>query len=140
MKKHTILEQMKTECSFAEVFQDIEHRDGLCNDVPRKKIGHIRADYDGWRWWNTAWLCHPELALPEITAEIDQVYEELTAKDALADLDTLIDFCDVHPEARVDPNETLEYNFYLEGTHCNFWIRLITHKGDYNIYLNAFVK
>lgn len=139
MTNRRILEQLKTECSFSEVFQDTERADGSLNDVPRKKIGHLRADYN-YRWWNTAWPCHPELATPEITAEIDQVYEALTAKDALANLDTLIDFCCAHPEARVTPNEGQEYNFYLEGEFCNFWVRLITRRGDYNMYLSAFTK
>lgn len=135
-----ILEQLKTECSFSEVFQDIEYRDGRFNDVPRKKIGHIRADHDGYHWWSTAWPCHPELVTPEITAEIDWVYETLTAKDALADYDTLTCFCAAHPEARVHPEEDQEYNFYLEGMSCNFWVRLITRWRDYNMYLNAFIK
>ena len=135
-----ILEQLKTECSFAEVFQDIEHRGGTFNNVPRKKIGHLRADYDGCRWWNTGWPCHPELATSSVTVEIDQVYNALIAEDAFKDLDTLVRFCYAHPEARVHPTEDQEYNFYLEGTHCNFWVRLITRRGDYNIYLNAFAK
>jgi len=135
-----ILNQLKTECLFQEVFQDMERSDGSFSDVPRKKVGHLRADYDGYRWWNTAWPCHPELALPDITAEIDQVYNALTATDALADLDTLIRFCYAHPDARVHPTENQEYNFYLEGTFCNFWVRLITRRGDYNMYLNAFIK
>lgn len=140
MADQKILEQLKTECSFSEVFRDIEHREGTLNDVPRKKIGHIRADYDGYRWWNTAWPCHPELATPDVTAEIDQVYNALTADDALADFDTLVRFCHAHPEAHVHPDEYQEYNFYLEGTLCNFWVRLITRWRDYNMYLNAFTK
>ena len=36
--------------------------------------------------------------------------------------------------------EVQEYNFYLEGTLCNFWVRLITRWRDYNMYLHAFIK
>ena len=68
------------------------------------------------------------------------MYAALTAKDALADLDTLTRFCRSHPEACVDPQFGQEYNFYLEGKACNFWIRLITRSRDYNLYLNAFAK
>lgn len=100
-----ILEQLTTECSFSRVFQDVEHRDGIVSDIPRRKIGHIRADYDGYRWWNTVWPCHQELATSEIAAEIDQVYNALTAGDALADFNTLVRFCHDHPEARVYPIE-----------------------------------
>ena len=136
----SILEQLKTECSFSEVFQDTEKADGSFLDVPRRKIGHIRADHDGHRWWNTVWPCHQELTTQKIAAEMDQVYNALTASDALADLDTLIRFCQSHPEACADQTFHQEYNFYLEGTLCNFWLRLITRARDYNMYLNAFTK
>ena len=138
--KNNILERLKTECPFPQAFEDLERGEDGFTDVPRRKIGHIRADYDGYRWWNTVWSCHPALATAEITAEIDQTYEALIAKDALKDLPTLTRFCEAHPEACVDPQSRQEYHFYLEGTHCNFWIRLITRKWDYNMYLNAFAK
>ena len=34
----------------------------------------------------------------------------------------------------------IQFNFYLEGELCNYWLRLITRKGDYNIYLTAYAK
>lgn len=80
------------------------------------------------------------MATKEIGVEIDHVYEALTAKDALKDLSALKEFCEAHPEACADQQFRSEYNFYLEGEHCNFWIRLITREQDYNLYLNAFVK
>ncbi len=135
-----ILVRLKTDCSFAEVFQDTEHLEDDFRDVPRLKIGHIRADHNGCRWYNTVWPCHPDLAADEVKREIDAVYAALTAKDALADLDTLVHFCQSHPEACIDPQFKQEYNFYLEGEACNFWIRLITRPRDYNLYLNAFAK
>ena len=33
-----------------------------------------------------------------------------------------------------------EFNFYLEGETCDFWVRLITREKDYNLYLNAYAK
>lgn len=86
------------------------------------------------------WPCHNELATDEIKQEIDEVYTALTAKDALADLDTLKRFCQSHPEACADTQFKQEYNFYLEGECCNFWIRLITRPKDYNLYLHVFAK
>ncbi len=138
--KNNILERLKTEYPFPQVFEDLERGEDGFTDVPRRKIGHIRADYDSYRWWNTVWSCHPALATAEIKAEIDQTYEALIAKDALKDLLTLTRFCEAHPEACVDPQSRQEYNFYLEGETCDFWIRLITRKRDYNMYLNAFTK
>ena len=135
-----ILTLLRTGCPFLEVFQDMEELEGTVSKVPRLKVGHIRADYNGRRWWNTAWPCHPALATEDVKKEIDEIYVALTAKDALSDLDTLRQFCWSHPEACADREFQQEYHFYLEGTHCNFWIRLITRMRDYNIYLNAYAK
>ena len=93
-----ILSKLQTKCTFSEVFEDTERPENSLLDVPRRKIGHLRADYDVSRWWNTCWPCHNELATVEIAAEIDRVYEALTAADALADLETLTRFCRSHPE------------------------------------------
>lgn len=139
MTEDGILFQLTTECSFSEVFRDIERVNDAISGVPRLKIGHIRADYNG-RWWNTVWPCHNALATDDAKREIDTVYAALTAKEALADLDTLTRFCQAHPEACVDKQFKQEYNFYLEGESCNFWIRLITRPKDYNLYLHAFAK
>lgn len=137
--KDNILKRLKIECPFPEVFEEWEYSEDGWNKVPRRKIGHIRADYQG-RWWNTVWPCHPALATKEIAAEIDRVYEALTAKDALKDLSTLARFCEAHPEACADPEFRQEYNFFLVGEACDFWLRLITRNRDYNLYLNAFTK
>ena len=138
-EKETLCSKLTAVCTFPEIFQDTERVENGISEVPRLKIGHIRADYNG-QWWNTVWRCHKELVTGEIAHEIDEVYAALTAKDALADLDTLTRFCQSHPEACVDSQFKQEYNFYLEGAACNFWIRLITRPRDYNLYLNAFAK
>ena len=70
--KDNVLKRLKTECFFPQVFEDWEWPENSWDRIPRKKIGHIRADYNG-RWWNTVWPCHPELATKEISAEIDRV-------------------------------------------------------------------
>ena len=134
-----ILNRLTVECPFPETFEDTEPSENGIVRYPRSKIGHIRADHDGWRWWNTIWQCHDELATLEMKREIDTTYEALTAKDALCDLAALTRFCESHPEACVGASGT-EYNFYLVGTLCVYWVRLITRKRDYNLYLNAYVK
>jgi len=45
-----ILERLKTECPFPKVFEDLEYAEHAFGKTPRRKIGHIRADYDGYRW------------------------------------------------------------------------------------------
>lgn len=137
---NSILERLKTECPFPEVFHDpAKGEDGLMN-MPRRKIGHIRADFDGYRWWNTVWPCRPDLASRETAAEIDRTYAALTAADALKDLSALARFCETHPEACAGPQLRQAYNFYLEGETCVFWLRLIPRERDYNLYLHAFAK
>ena len=134
-----ILAKLTVECPFAEVFEDTGKTEHGILAYPRSKIGHIRADHDGWRWWNTIWPCHDELATMEMRREIDATYDALTGMDALCDLPTLTRFCLTHPEAQVRSSGT-EYNFYLEGDLCNYWLRLITRRNDYNLYLNAYIK
>ena len=87
--KNDILSRLQTKCSFPEVFEEKEKVEGCSFTEPLRKIGHIRADYDGYRWYNTVWPCHRELATPEA---------------------------------------------------CNYWVRLITRRGDYNLYLNAYTR
>lgn len=47
--KDNILKCLKTECFFPQVFEDWEWPENSWGKIPRKKIGHIRADYDGYR-------------------------------------------------------------------------------------------
>ena len=135
MQNTSILHEMKVECPFPEVFEDRVSQNGIFEY--RRKIGHIRADYDDYRWWNTIWPLHKELSTPEISKEIDELYMRLISKDAFATLSEMTDFCHDHPQAAVDRTE---YNFYYEGEYCLFWIRCITRKKDYNLYINAFTK
>lgn len=138
--KDNILSQLLIKCPFPEVFEDTETIEGCSFPEPRRKIGHIRADYDGWRWYNTVWPCHRALATQEICKEIDRVYDALTAPNALKDLTTLRKFCGEHTDACIAKENKDEFSFYYVGELCVFWIRLITRKGDYNMYLNAYTK
>ena len=138
--KENILSKLLTACPFPEVFEDTEPVEGCSFPEPRRKIGHIRADYDGWRWYNTVWPCHRALATQEVCKEIDRVYDALTAPNALKDFTTLRKFCTNHMDACITKEHEDEFSFYYVGECCNFWIRLITRKGDYNMYLNAYTK
>lgn len=135
MQNTSILHELKVECPFPEIFEDRVSQNGIFEY--RRKIGHIRADYDDYRWWNTIWPLHKELSTPEISKEIDEVYKRLTSKDAFATLSEMTDFCHDHPQSAVDRTE---YNFYYEGEYCLFWIRCITRNKDYNLYIHAFTK
>ena len=132
--QENILSKLLTECPFPEVFEDTEKVEGCSLPVPRRKIGHIRADYDGWRWYNTVWPCHRALATPEVCTEIDRVYDALIAPGALKDLAALRKFCADHMDACISKEYEDEFSFYYVGERCNFWIRLITRRRDYNMY------
>lgn len=138
--KRNILSKLVSECPFQDTLDDTELVDGCTFPVPRLKIGHIRADHDGWRWHNTVWPCHSDLATAEVCKEIDRMYDTLTAADALKDLAALRSFCSTHMEACICQEFHDEFSFFYVGEHCDFWIRLITRKGDYNMYLNAYAK
>lgn len=135
-----ILGKLTAVCPFPKVYEDLDMSDGPGKGARRRKIGHIRADYDGHRWWNTVWDTHGDLATAEIKTEIDNTYDALTAPDALANLDILRRFCWSHPEAQHSPEADDEFHFYLVGKACDFWVRLITREKDYNMYLSAYVK
>lgn len=135
-----ILGELTTICPFPEAFEDVDDTEGPGEGLPRRKIGYIRADYDNYRWWNTVWPIHWELATDEVKLEMDRTYEMLTAGDALHNLDALRRFCWAHPEARASEESDDEFNFYLVGEACDFWVRLITRDEDYNLYLSAYAK
>lgn len=138
--KRTILNKLMVQCPFQETLDDTELVDGCSFPVPKLKIGHIRADHDGWRWHNTVWPCHSSLTTPEICMEIDRVYDKLTAADALKDLPTLRQFCAEHMDACIDKEFQQEFSFFYVGKHCDFWVKLTTREKDYNLYLNAYSK
>lgn len=138
MERKPILSELKEECSFPEVFQ-IKETDRWGHPVYQRKIGHIRADYDGNKWWNTVWPCNKKLLTSQISKEIDWVYDQLISQEAFQDLTALRAFCKKHPEAAVGTS-TDEYNFYYDGAYCTYWLRCITRSGDYNLYLHAFRK
>ena len=95
----TILSKLLTTCPFPEVYEDTEQISDSAFPVPKQKIGHIRADHDGWRWHNTVWPCHKALATNACYQEIDRIYEELTSPQALKDLHALRAFCRAHMDA-----------------------------------------
>lgn len=138
IRHDNIINALEVNCPFPDVFEENEAAEGFVGRY-RRKLVHIRADYDGHKWWNTVWPCHDELATPEIRCEVDAVYEALTSKEVFADLETLRSFCSEFPQALANGTATDEYNFYLESVHCGYWLRCITRNKDYNLYLHAFL-
>lgn len=138
MRHDNIINALEVRCPFPEVFEEEETPKNYGTRY-RRKIAHIRADYDGRRWWNTIWLCHDGLATPEIRREIDAVYHTLISEDVFVDLGALRSFCTEFPQALANATATDEYNFYMESVFCGYWLRCITRDKDYNLYLHAFL-
>ncbi|MDD4509365.1 MAG: hypothetical protein PHY23_00370 [Oscillospiraceae bacterium] len=137
--KNSIIDDLKVTCPFPELLKEDEHSTDLIPQYSRK-IVHIRADYDGRKWWNTIHPAHDELATPEIRCEVDAVYAAIVSEDAFADLTRLTAFCTAHPLARTNETAGDEFDFYYEGELCLYWLRCITRFKDYNLYLHAFLK
>lgn len=119
MRHDNIINALEVNCPFPEFFHEKEEPKDIGSRY-RRKLVHIRADYDGSKWWNTIWPCHDELATPEARREVDAVYEALISKEAFVDLEALRSFCAEFPQALANETATDEYNFYLESVHCNY--------------------
>ena len=139
MKCDNIIGALKVTCPFPQYFEEKEQLPGLGTSY-RRKIVHIRAYYARGRWWNTIWPHHDELATLESRREVDAVYDAVTSQGAFADLSALTAFCEAHPEAKVNGSRSDEFNFYLDGELCCYWLRCICRANDYNLYLHAFLK
>lgn len=136
LKMKSILSELKPECSFTEIFDDLDEKTG----EPKRKIGYMRADHNGYRWYNSVFPCHNDLCTAEIAHEIDYVYDRLIADNAFRTLTEMQRYCYAHKDCAVSKDTHDEYNFYFEGDHCLFWIRCIARFKDYNLYLHAFTK
>lgn len=107
------------------------------NGKPVSEMGYIRADNDGYRWWNTAFPVNKALETDALIDELDAVYDAFTA--AFPTLTSLKRYCEDH----LDPlgSDDTEYNAYLDlGGPGFYWLRLITREKDYNLYLHCYSK
>lgn len=116
-------------CPYAKLFGNRE-----------QKIGHVRADHDGRRWWTTWWSANEELKTPARKAEIDRVCGhvlDVLLKNGLPDIQAL---CAEYTQTVVGDACEGENNFFVDGVECGYWVRLINRPHDYNLYLHCFVK
>lgn len=101
------------------------------------KICHLRADFD-YRW-HSSWFIgekHNKMTFfegKEITNVCDEIVSHLFPNGILS-INTF------NSEQNVAWNPSGEYNYFFEGSFCNYWIRCITRKGDYNLYIKCYMK
>lgn len=105
------------------------------SDPPQMKhlMGYIRAYYDGYRWWNTAFQGNQKLETQERIAELDALYA-LFCKQVKS-LQSLNAFCRQYAGPDEDQDE---FNGYVQTEHGVYWFHFILRRGDYNLYLKAF--
>ena len=100
---------------------------------PVSELGYFRCDHDGYWWHNTVWPVHDNLRTPELVAEFDAVLDAF--RRAFKDLRTMSKWCSANAGKTGSYDE---YNAYYEGEHGFYWFRMITRRGDYNLYLYCY--
>jgi len=108
-----------------------------CDDTrkPVSEMGYFRCDNDGYRWYNTVWPVHKDLYTQELGAEFDAVYDAFCR--SFKDRQAMSKWCSANAGKTGAYDE---YNAYYEGDHGFYWFRMITRRGDYNLYLHCFSK
>ena len=115
----------------------IENYDMFTQD---KLVIYARCDHDGYKWWNTWWdgaAKNKVTNLSDIGKECSEVMFDLMENVFPKGVQ------DIYGYLLSGKTECLgdkEGNIYYLGTHANYWIRLIARKGDYNMYVKAFIK
>jgi len=121
--------ELKKACPFTHIFEDKDP-----GGRPKSEMGYFRCDYDGYRWWNTAWPVNNDIETPELIEEFDSVYSDFM--ETFPSLKDLEKYC-----MQLEPtSDRTEYNTYLSRKHGWYWLRIITRKGDYNLYLHCYKK
>ena len=126
-----IKEKLTGVCPFSHIWQDKGEY-----GRPKCELAYFRCDHDGYGWWNTVWPVNKDLESSELVAEFDSVlnafYEAFPSREAMER------FCMQNLEPVSNPTE---YNAYLDlGGPGYYWLRMITRKGDYNLYLHCYSK
>lgn len=101
------------------------------------KIAHNRLDHDGYKWWNT-WFRAKGTSDKNVIEEMEAISDYMTnkLKKGITSIYELVYDMVLIP---LDSNQT-EYNVFYEGEYINCWIRLITRRGDYNMYIHCYEK
>lgn len=129
--------KLLTNCSFENVINDTssEHDALSSSEYPKKMIAYIRGDYN-YQWWTSFFGVHHCLRTGASDTEGDKVLDFITS-DIAPNYDKLYEFCKNHTEAK---RGEYSYWFYIEGEVCNYAIRFLTLRGDYNLYIYQYQK
>lgn len=115
----------------------VENLDMFAQD---KLVIYARCDHDGYKWWNTWW----DGEAKEKAANLFDIGNECS--DVVFDLmenvfpNGVQDISKYMMSGKAECLADKEGNIYCLGKYANYWIRLIARKGDYNMYVKAFLK
>ena len=121
-----IKKQLSNLCNFTSAWEKMDDK-----GRSTVEMGYARMDYDGHQWWRTFHRVNEALEDSKRIAELESVCDALT--NAFPNLSALEKFARDYAE-RLNEHE---FNLYLNGKECNFWIRVITTRRDYNLYIHA---
>lgn len=102
---------------------------------PVNEMGFIRCDHNGHHWSSTPVVVRKALFTKERAKELDAVADAFFHE--FRSLTALEDYCVENAE---DLRSGFEYNLYLSGELCNYWIRVNTQRRNYNLYIHAIIK
>ena len=100
---------------------------------PACELGYFRCDHDGHTWWNKVFPVNNSLYSKALGDEFDMVYKSFTK--SFKDRHAMAKWCNICAEPTADDTE---FNAYLELNHGYYWFRMITRRGDYNLYLHCY--
>ena len=129
--------ELQETCNFSEVFRHCSIApDSLSlSEMPDAQIGHIRAYHDGYQWQGQYFPCRNGLRTKAFDSESQDIYYCLVTQ--LDTMEALRVFCGKYPLAKAGEEE---YSFFMNGHAADYWIRFITRRGDYNLYLRLMRK
>lgn len=105
-----------------------------------RMVGYFRADHDGYRWHYT-WFNgkNNEANVGETKKELEHVGTQLVFHGFLNGVSSMREFV-YEAGATAVSTENDEYNFYYSGFCCDYWVRFILRRGDYNMYIKCYQK
>lgn len=116
-------------CDFTDAWKDRTPQGHTVSEM-----GYTRSDYDGHRWWTSAFPLNSTLSTLERSKEIDSVTDYMIR--CFPTLNDLGMFCELFAE---DLRRDNEYNVYYKGHYANYWMRCIIRNKDYNLYVHAII-
>ncbi len=125
-----MMEKLKKDCTFRQ-----ELEDKGANGYPRRELCYIRAYHDGSQWWSTVFPIDWHWKTEELIREADALY--IAFQKTFPDLKAVRGYVEHDGERLSDPTEGCAY---LELEHGMYMFRMITRKGDYNLYLHVLSK